>query len=489
MKNRILLALFALFALTSCGTSKNVTQKTVTDREIVILAVNDIHANIDNFPRFAFMVDSLRAIYPDMLLVSGGDNQTGNPINDQYQEKGRPTIELMNAVGFDISAVGNHEFDHGAENFEKHTQIAKFDFLCANMNLPKDMNFKVKPYKIVTMKNGLKVGFVSLLDLNPNNQPACHPDHLTGFSFTDPYKTAPNYLYLKDSADLLIFLNHLGFENDVKLANSLPEGTVDLIIGGHSHTKVDKDQIHNGIMITQAESKLKYTTLIKLIVKPDGQVSRSMKLLTVDRKGNEQADIRSMVDKYNDNPVMKEVIANAPFEFRSKDELGYWMADALKATAKTQIAFINKGGVRINHLAAGDISRKTIFTIDPFGNQVVTLNLTGHEIKAFITNMFGEQGYYRIMYPAGLYLKYTVSEDDSKLINLELLNEDGTPLDMDKTYSVATNSYVIATADFQRKDPGKTLSITTAEGCINWLMEEKTVKNYQNVKRVFVNNK
>jgi 5'-nucleotidase len=210
-----------------------------------------------------------------------------------------------------------------------------------------------------------------------------------------------------------------------------------------------------------------------------------MQLLTVGKKGNEQAAARAMVDKYNNNPEMKKVIAKAPFDFRNTDELGYWMADALKITAKTEIAVINKGGVRIDELPAGDVTRKTILTIDPFGNQVVTLNLTGHELKAFISNMFG-QDEYRIMYPSGIHLKYTVKENGSKLIDLELLNEDGTPLNMDKTYSVATNSYVIVTAVFERKDPGKTLSITTAEGWINWLLEKKTVKNYQEVKRVFI---
>ena len=93
----------------------------------------------------------------------------------------------------------------------------------------------------------------------------------------------------------------------------------------------------------------------------------------------------------------------------------------------------------------------------------------------------------KLMYPAGMHLNYIVEKENFKLIDLELLNEDGTPLDLDKTYSVATNSYVIATADFQRKDPGKTLSITSAEGWINWLLEEKTVKNYQEEKRTFVN--
>lgn len=484
--NKFLSVLILFLVLTGCGMNKRKSQKTDTEREVVILAVNDIHANIDNFPRFAFMVDSLRALFPDMLLVSAGDYQTGNPVNDQYHEKGRPMVELMNSVGFNLSAVGNHEFDVGIKFFETYTKIAQFDHLCANLISPEGTEFNIKPYKIITLPNGLKVGFISVLALGSNNLPECHPDNLVGFSFTNPFETAQKYLYLKDSTDLLIYINHFGFENDVKLANTFPKEAVDIIIGGHSHTKVEKEQIHNDIMITQAGRRLDYATLIRFTVYPDGQLNRSMQLLTVGQSGNEKADVRTMVDKYNNNPEMMEVIAKAPFDFRTTDELGYWMADALKATAKTEIAVVNKGGVRIDHLPAGEITRKTIFTIDPFGNQIVTLNLTGHELKAFISNMFG-QNEYSLMYPSGIHLNYVVGKEDNKLIDLELLNEDGTPLNMDKTYSVATSSYVITTADFQRKDPGKTLSVTTSEGWIKWLLEEKTVKNYQEVKRVFIN--
>ena len=104
-------------------------------KTIEILAVNDMHAALDNFPRFAFMTDSLRTIYPNLLLVSGGDNQTGNPANDQYPKKGMPIIELMNAVNFDLSAVGNHEFDSRLTGFEHITHQAKFDFLNANLEI------------------------------------------------------------------------------------------------------------------------------------------------------------------------------------------------------------------------------------------------------------------------------------------------------------------------------------------------------------------
>ena len=342
------IALLGTTLLISCGTNRKVKVAELPKaKTIEILAVNDMHAAIDNFPRLAFMADSLRNIYPNLLLISGGDNQTGNPANDQYPEKGIPIIELMNAVKFDMSAVGNHEFDSRLVGFANITHKAKFDFLSANIDLPKTPDFRIKPYVIIKSPNGLRTAFVSFLDINDNGIPDTHPDNAKGFGFKDPFQIAKEYLFLKDSCDVFVMVNHLGFENDVKLANQLPANSVDVMIGGHSHTKVEKDQIHNGIMITQAERKLKYATLIKLRVGPEGKVGREMQLLTVGKKGNSRADIQTMVDAYNNNPALTETIAIAEDDFSNYEEIGFLMTDAIRFASGTDLAFINPGGVRI----------------------------------------------------------------------------------------------------------------------------------------------
>ena len=98
------------------------------ETELVILSVNDIHADIDMFAKFATMVDSLRAIYPGMLLFSAGDNRTGNPVNDQYDPVNYPMIELMNQTGFDLCAIGNHEWDANIMNLRNDIERAQFPF-------------------------------------------------------------------------------------------------------------------------------------------------------------------------------------------------------------------------------------------------------------------------------------------------------------------------------------------------------------------------
>lgn len=475
------IVLLGISLMMGCGTSRKVAELPKV-RTIEILAVNDMHAAIDNFPRFAFMTDSLRAIYPNLILVSGGDNQTGNPANDQYPEKGMPIIELMNAVNFDLSAVGNHEFDSRLEGFEHITHKAEFDFLSANIELPNEGDFRVKPYKIVETPNGLKTAFVSLLDINPNGIPDTHPDNVKGFLFYNPFEKAQEYLFLTDSSNLLIMVNHMGFEEDVKLANQLPAKSVDLIIGGHSHTKVDKDQIHNGIMITQAERKLKYATLIKLSVSPEGAVNREMELLTVGKEGNIRADIQEMVDGYNNNPALTETIAIAEDDFSNYEEIGYLMMDALREGSGADIAVINPGGVRISELAKGAVRTRDVYEMDPFGNEIVQFNLSGHEMRNLLLSAFALDENLPI-YPSGMTTRYLLNTDGS-LKDVELFTTDGEAFDMDRMYTVVMNDYMASTYKYDHKDPGQGLFRPTAETTIDYLKELKNIPSYRGVQRV-----
>ncbi len=216
-----------------------------------------------------------------MLLVAAGDNQTGNPVNDQYPEKGLPMIELMNAVGFDLSAVGNHEFDSRPGGFSNLTHKADFSFICANISANDSLDIRFSPYKIITLPNGLETG-VSRTSANQSERHSRFSSRQYKRIYLPLSRstTAPEYLYLKDQSDIFIALTHLGFENDVRLAETMPAG-IDLIIGGHSHTKVAKEQIFNGVLITQAENKLKYGTLITLTVKSDGSLQRKMELIDI----------------------------------------------------------------------------------------------------------------------------------------------------------------------------------------------------------------
>jgi 5'-nucleotidase / UDP-sugar diphosphatase len=480
----MLLAVLASMLLCSFCYGKKIITGKDGERQAVIFAVNDMHAAIDNFPKLAYVVDSLRAIYPDMLLVSAGDNQTGNPVSDQCPEKGLPMIELMNAVGFNLSAVGNHEFDSRQKGFASLTHKAQFEFLCANV-IPNDsLGMKLSPYKIITLPNGLRLAFFSLLQINQNGIPDTHPDNAKGFTFLDPFKTAREYMFLKEKCNILIALTHIGFESDVMLADSMPAG-IDMIIGGHSHTLVKKEQVHNGILITQAGSKLKYGTLITLTVNSDGTLKRSMQLIDIKDSKNEKPSIRAMVDKYNDNPALKQVIATATDNFTRSEELGYLMADAQRDAAKADIALVNPGGVRIDNLSKGPVTVMNVYQLDPFGNELVLTRLTGNEIHALMVAAFSIDDR-DPLYVSGIRTKVT-TDANHNLTGILLLNDDGTPLDMGKTYTVAMNNYMTQVYKYQHADPGQSLFITTADATIQYLKKIQDIKSYRGEKRVQIN--
>lgn len=478
---KIVLLLLSTGSLSSCIAGKTAITGGEWEKQAVIFAVNDMHAAIDNFPKLAYIVDSLRAIYPEMLLVAAGDNQTGNPVNDQYPEKGLPVIELMNSAGFNLSAVGNHEFDSHPEGFRNLAHKADFSFICANMSVDGSEEIKVQPFKIITLTNGLKIAFLGLLQINQNGIPDSHPDNLKGFTFRSPFEAAGDYLRLKDSSDIFIALTHIGFENDVKLAETMPAG-IDLIIGGHSHTKVEKEQIHNGILITQAENKLKYGTLIKLVINNNGTLHRSMELIDIRNVKHEKPSIRAIVDRYNDNPVLKEVISTADDDFSSYEELGYLMADAQRDAAKADIALVNPGGVRIDHLPKGPITIMNVYQLDPFGNELVVTKLTGNEIHSLMLAAWSIDDKSPV-YPSGIRTKLKLDENGN-LADISLLTENGDPFDRDRTYTVAMNNYMTSVYKYNHNDPGQSLFISTADATIAYLKKIQKVESYRGERRI-----
>lgn len=478
----VAIVLFVVFW--SCSSQKRLSAPlAVGDRNVTILAVNDMHAAVECFPRFAFMVDSLRNIYPDLLLFSAGDNQTGDPLSDQYSPKGLPMIELMNAVDFDLSAVGNHEFDTGAEGFALLDSLAHFDFLCANLETPNDLNFHIKPYKIINLNNGLKLGIVSLLQINNKGIPDCHPKMAERYKFSDPFIVAKKYTNMKDSCNVVLFVNHMGVENDYPLAAQLPKGKVDVIIGGHSHTKIADEEFHNGILYTQAEKKLRHASLIQIKVAPDGTVKSGMRLLTVGSKGNEKKSVRALLDSLRQTKSsLYEAIAavEAPF---NKDQLGYLMADALFSIEPVDIALVNKGGVRLENFHEKHFTINDVYQLDPFGNELVVIDLTGSELYDFYRAAYYADDY-KIVYSAGLKSKYKLK--NGELVDLQLFTMDDKPLDLNKTYKVSMNTYLLSATKFQHKDPGTNMFVVIADRMVEYLRNIKTVKSYQNEKRVTI---
>ena len=442
------------------------------ESEIVILSVNDMHASIDQFPKFATMVDSLRAIYPDLLLFSAGDNRTGNPVNDQYDPVNYPMIELMNRTGFDLCAVGNHEWDGNITALQNDMDRAQFPFVCANVFVPDTVNLDIKPF--VTMeRQGVRIAVVGLIEVRHDGIPGAHPNNLTKVSFQRPQDVLPDYKFLGNGNDVVVLLSHCGLEDDMELAQSNP--WLDAIIGGHSHTLIEHPSETNGVLITQSGSHLKYATLVKIKVKGHNVINKEAVVLNVNNVRKEKSEIRELVEEFNDAPALNEAIAVAKTKFGNPEELGCLITDALCEISGADFAFQNTGGVRVKHLKKGPITVKDVYSIDPFNNEVVVYQMTGAQVKKYILNTYRKTGGFP-SYVSGM--TYSIGDDGKSV----WVNMKGEKFSTGKTYKVAMNSYMASTVDIESVDEGQSQFMTSEEMVIEFLKRHKEV-DYQGVVR------
>ena len=479
----LLLGLLAVVLwLTLCNRSQKEPQQAETrktekattagDAEIVILSVNDMHSSIDMFPKFATMVDSLRAVYPDLLLFSAGDNRTGNPVNDQYEPVNYPMIELMNRLGFDLCTVGNHEWDANIGALHDDVERAKFPFLCANVTIPNDVDLDFEPFEIFESQ-GVKMAVIGMIEVRHDDIPGTHPDNVAKVSFKRPNIVLPQYKYLRDENDVVVLLSHCGFEDDMELAQANP--WLDAIIGGHSHTLIDHPSQTNGVLITQSGSHLKYATLVKLKVKGHKVVNKEAVVLNVNGVRKEKPEIKQLVNEFNKAPQLNRALAVAKTKFENPEEVGCMMTDAIREISGADFAFQNTGGVRINYLNKGPITVKDVYSIDPFNNDVVVYKMTGAQVKKFILNSYRKNGGFP-SFVSGM--SYTVGDDERSV----WVNMDRGNFSTNKVYKVAMNSYMASTVTIESEDDGQSMFKTSEEMMIDFLLKHKEV-DYQGVTR------
>ncbi|MCR5364768.1 MAG: bifunctional metallophosphatase/5'-nucleotidase [Prevotella sp.] len=449
--NKILLAsLLMLLTLTASAQER---------RELHILSTNDMHAAIEQFPRLGFVADSLRALYPDLLILSAGDNRSGDPINDMFEIPAYPMVALMNQVGFHATAVGNHEFDSNQYGLAKLIGLSAFSTLCANMEPDPKFNMHVKPYQLFDC-GGISVGVLGITALGSLGTPESHPARMTDIKFMDPLETIKKYEFLRKQCDVVLLLSHLGYKDDVKFSAQLP--WVDIIVGGHSHTQLDGGEIHNGILITQNMKSLPFATHSTLVLEGNKIVEKKAERIAVAGKGEVNNIIAALVQYFSENPAFKRVLAVAETPFACKEELGCLMCDAYIVETGADFSYQNAGGVRIESHPAGDLTMGDVMMVDPFQNAAVELNVTGKELSDMLISCYDNDNQ-RFPYVSGMTCEITLNPADKTIKKLVIFDKDGKKLNLKKTYRVVSNSYSVAVSPTNRHDEGHSLGITTPD--------------------------
>jgi len=452
-----------------CGWSCNRQPQEV---KITIFHVNDIHAKIDNFAKIAWVVKEERKTNPNVFFVNAGDNFSGNPIVDQYKPKGEPVFELMNMMGYDVLELGNHEFDYGKERLKKFMTEANFKILCANVQFPETGELpKPLPFVILKTKEGAKIAMLGLIQIEKKSRiPSTHPDKIKGMVFSDGIETALKYKHLKKENDLLIAISHLGYEVDEVLAQKMAE--LDLIVGGHSHTKIEHPGEINGVLVAQAGSYAKYLGRIDLTIKGGEIISHKASLIDIKTVAGEIPEIKEKIIEYNKNPVLNKVFKSIPKNLEGKPVLGNLITDAVTNIHGLDIAFHNNGGIR-THYMKKDIRLKDIYTILPFGNYIIHYKLTPAEIKSLLKNDFSRRKEIDLRVSG---ITYNIIHDaDFKVLDIELRDKTGKLLDEEKKYNVGLNDYVASAYAFDHQDQGTNLNMIVAETLIKYLETSQDV--------------
>ena len=443
-------------------------------RELHILSINDPHAAIEQFPRLGYVADSLRALYPDLLVLSAGDNRSGDPINDMFEIPAYPMVALMNQVGFHATAVGNHEFDSNQSGLARLIDLGTFSTLCANMEPDPKWNMHVKPYQIFDC-GGISVGVLGITALGSMGIPESHPARLTEIKFMDPLETIQKYRFLRDKCDVVLLLSHLGYTTDVEFSAELP--WVDIIVGGHSHTQIKGGEIHNGILITQNAKSVPFATHSTLVLQDGNVVEKKAELIAVKGMKGENKTVAELVRYFSENPAFKRVLAVAETPFDCNEELGCMVCEAYLAETGADLSYQNAGGVRIENHPAGDMTVGDVMKMDPFQNDLVEMQVTGKELAEMLIACY-DNDKQRFPYVGGMTCDVVLDPVTQKVKKLTLFGKDGKKLKLKKTYRIASNSYSVAVSPTNRAVQGQSMGITTPDVIKNYLEHQGHV-SYQ----------
>lgn len=434
---KILYSLIISILLISC-TSKPQQQ------ELVILSVNDMHSHIENMPQLAYIADSLRNIYPELLIASAGDNRTGSAYNDKYPgHPNFPMINLMNEIGFEVSALGNHEFDDNINGIRYFIDNTNFPLVCANADFSAYPDVKIPDYVTITKNIGgkdIKIIFLSLIETTNEGRPSAHVKNLKNMGFSPAKDVIGDYLYLRDSCDVFVLLSHCGKTQELEFAAEYPQ--FDLVIGGHSHDLFNK-KLDNGGLYTQSGYYLRNTTVTKLKLEDGHVVDKECQVINLTKVNNVDENIKAEVDKYYAEPEFHRIIGHAKTPFNNKNALGAFMADALRYASGADIAMQNPGGVRIDSLHSGDIEVADVYNMDPFNNSLVITEMTGQQVEEYLTLATNNDSDFThvsgILYSAELGVN---AEGKRYVKSTKVYLENGLPINQKKVYTVAINSYM-----------------------------------------------
>lgn len=449
-----LLALLLVSMLFSCAPHQG---------KVTLLYTNDMHAHflpeeaswIHSEPRpliggmnaLKYYIDSARdTLAGRELVLDAGDWMTGTPISDIEVSgvKGAVFIEMMNRIGYDATVIGNHEFDNGVGNLKGLIDAIDFDVVTANLLDEAGELIAPHPWKIY-QRNGVRIGVIGLILDVLDHEASSRA--LAGSHVLSVRETAQKMIDEIDSrTDLIVLLTHQGWREDSLLATQVTGA--DVIVGGHSHTRLTEPQPVNDVLVLQTGSYTHNLGYIDLTVDDDRVTAYDGRLVPTWVDGiRKDPGMDSLVTFWEQriDELYSAIIGYAPQDlarsYYGESPLGNYLTDLLLDYTGTDFALLNSGGLRQN-LNRGDITRLDIIQILPFQNYVVTFDMTGAQLLEFLQHnaTVAEGKEHGILQYAGLTCRY---RSERGRVVLENAQVGGEPIDPLAQYRGSSVDYVL----------------------------------------------
>ena len=350
--------------------------------EFVIISTNDMHASLDNMARLATAVKECRdTVFT--IVADAGDRWTGNAYVDLAEGR-LPIIGLMNAVGYDVATLGNHDFDPGQKVLEEAVDCAEFDVICANMKSSGDNLNDVEGRERIETPAGVAVDFIGVVTSYSNGHPDGNDNNFEGLHFSDPQLVAEQECN-ESNGDVKVLLSHMGHDRDLALAERF--GGYDVIIGGHTHKILDT--LVNGTVIGQTGRKLKNIGVTKVKMRGSKVVSIEYENIPL-KNYAKNAEVERLIAEIEANPALKEVVGQMA---HSTNHVGLCnlQTKIIKEATGAEIGIYHRGGVRIiEGLPKGDVTVKMLFDNEPFFSQVHLCEMTPAQLRKLIVEKYND---------------------------------------------------------------------------------------------------
>lgn len=478
MKKKLSLLLALLMMMTTVFTSLPVAaeEAKTTKHEIVILHTNDVHARVKaderekaiGYGKIKTYKDELVKEGKTVLMLDAGDTFHGTTF--ATISRGDSIVKLLNEVGYDYMVPGNHDFNYGYQRLVELTGQGKFKTLASNVVTEQGKrDFLENDIKEV---DGVKIGFFGLC--TPETYYKSHPSNTKGIVIAEPVEVAKQQVAALKAkgADFIVAIGHLGLDDSTKEAER-SEGVIkavpgiDLFIDGHSHTALPEGKVIGSTLLAQTGS---YTNnLGKITLTFDGNKIENKKaeLISYEAmslvKPDEKIEaIEKEVDGAN-KPFLEKIVGKTLVdlegrrEYNRKEEtnLGNLVTDAMREVSKADIAITNGGGIRAT-IEKGDVTMGEVLTAFPFTNFTVTVDLTGKEVIQALENgvKAAPELAGAFCQVSGLTFKYDdTAKAGERVFDVMVA---GKPIDLEKTYKVATNDFIAGGGDQYDVFKGKT---------------------------------